>query len=234
MKATYGLLVGLIPLSLCCVSSAGMAQQPIQDRSPAPTPGIQVETIAVLPWTFQHGAKGAVAAARSFRDTVLTRMGISKEDSGRAVDAYQEANGSPYSVRRLTLPSPVKMLRTGEKLGCDWVMAAILRWHSRSIWVGFGPKTKSTAYLDMRVVDVKKRELALDVAGLKMDDTAKDNVLEDLGTVFVSSLFTVVSGGPRTPHEQRAAELVIAKAMQPWVQEDTRRKKIGPDPAAIR
>ncbi|MGC8668834.1 MAG: hypothetical protein ACP5VE_12045 [Chthonomonadales bacterium] len=37
------------------------------------------------------------------------------------------------------------------------------------------------------------------------------------GTVLLTPLFTVVSGGPKTPHEQRAVQLAIAKAIQPWL-----------------
>ncbi|HXG23711.1 MAG TPA: hypothetical protein VNJ09_04080, partial [Chthonomonadales bacterium] len=52
---------------------------------------------------------------------------------------------------------------------------------------------------------------------VKMDSTAKEDTLKAAGTILLTPLFTVVSGGPKTPHEQRAVQLAIAKAMQPWL-----------------
>jgi hypothetical protein len=119
-----------------------------------------------------------------------------------------------------------QMLRVGQKLDVDWVMSGSVSWHSRSIWVGLGPKTKSTCTIRVRVVDVKRQEVALDVKDLKMDSTAKEDTLKALGTVFVSGLFTFVSGGPKTPHEQRAVQLGITKALEPWLAQHLKVQKI--------
>jgi hypothetical protein len=67
------------------------------------------------------------------------------------------------------------------------------------------------------------------VAELKMDSTAKEDTLKALGTVFISGLFTMVSGGPKTPHEQRAASLGIAKALEPWLAQHLKAIKIDPN-----
>jgi hypothetical protein len=78
-------------------------------------------------------------------------------------------------------------------------------------------------------VDVKKGEVALDARDVRMDSTAKEDALKAIGALFVSSLFTVVSGGPKTPHEQRAVQLATAKAMEPWLATHLKAKKIDPN-----
>ena len=35
--------------------------------------------------------------------------------------------------------------------------------------------------------------------------------------VLLTPLVTVVSGGPKTPHEQRAVQIAVAKALRDWV-----------------
>ena len=35
--------------------------------------------------------------------------------------------------------------------------------------------------------------------------------------VLLTPLVTVVSGGPKTPHEQRAVQIAVAKALKDWV-----------------
>jgi hypothetical protein len=35
--------------------------------------------------------------------------------------------------------------------------------------------------------------------------------------VLLTPLVTVVSGGPKTPHEQRAVQIAVAKAFRDWV-----------------
>src|SRR5205823_6457464 len=99
-------------------------------------------------------------------------------------------------------------------------------WHTKSVWIGLGPKTKSDCTVDVLIVDVRSEEVALDAKQVKMDSTAKEDTLKALGSVFVSGLFTVVSGGPKTPHEQRAVQLATAKAMEPWLIQHLKPAKI--------
>jgi hypothetical protein len=126
------------------------------------------------------------------------------------------------------LPSPVQLLALGKKWNVRWVIAPRAKWHTRSIWIGFGPKTKSDCTVDILVVDVKNEEVALDARQVRMDSTAKEDPLKVMGTLFVSSLFTVVSGGPKTPHEQRAVQLATAKALQPWLTTHLQKQKLVP------
>lgn len=131
------------------------------------------------------------------------------------------------------LPTPKELLSLGEKLGVDWVITGKAEWHTHSIWVGLGPQTKSDCTVDVIVVDVRKREIALDARKVKMDSTAKEDTLKAVGTVLLTPLFTVVSGGPKTPHKQRAVQLAIAKAIQPWLAERPQSPKIDSDKRKI-
>lgn len=191
---------------------------------------VQIEKIAVFPWTFQWGTKTSHETAQNFLHKLLNKMGIEEIPEARVTAAWLQVNNNEeYEPKFDFMPTPASMLRVGMALGADWVMVPMASWHSRSIWVGLGPKTKSTCTVSFRVIDVKNRTVALDVHDLSMDDTAKEDVLKALGTFFISSLFTVVSGGPKTPHEQRAVELAIAKALEPWIVQHRQIEKIDPN-----
>ena len=129
------------------------------------------------------------------------------------------------------------LLKLGQELGADWVITGHAAWHTRSIWIGLGPKTKSDCTVDMVIVDVKKKELSLDARQVTMDSTAKEDPLKAAATLLFGLVrvegqllltlpLTVVSGGPKTPREQRAVQLAIAKAIQPWIAIHPRNQKI--------
>lgn len=210
----------------------GISPMPIPITGAEQQTPIQTETIAVLPWAFQYGTKTSRETAENFLDKLLVKMGIDKVPEARVRVVWVQCNSgdeggiTDYTPKVGEMPTPAQMLRVGLALHTDWVMAESAAWHSRSIWVGLGPKTKSTCTVCFRIVDVKNRVVALDENNLAVDDTAKEDVLKALGTLFISDLFTVVSGGPKTPHEQRAVELAIAKALQPWIEQHLQHIKI--------
>lgn len=178
---------------------------------------VKTETIAILPWRLADGTDGAKVAARDFLNEMMTKAKVEVISPARAQNAWREVNGSDYDPENPKLPTDAQLLRVGQKLGVDWVMAGSAEWHSRSIWVSLGPKTKSTCSISVRLVDVAAQTLALSVDRLQMDSTAKEDTLKALGTIFISGLFTMVSGGPKTPHEVRAVKLGMAKSLEPWL-----------------
>ncbi len=187
-----------------------------------------VETAAILPWHYESGTDGAVKTGKEFLHTLLVKSRVDETSEVKTTAAWEETNGTAWDQAKWTMPSPAQMLRVGQKLGVDWVITGSARWHTKSVWIGLGPKTKSDCTVDCIIVDVKKGEVALDVKDIRMESTAKEDALKAIGAVFVSSLFTVVSGGPKTPHEQRAVQLATAKAMQPWLTTHLKVKKIDP------
>jgi len=139
-------------------------------------------------------------------------------------------------LERAGLPTARELLILGEKLGVDWVITGRALWHTRSVWIGLGPKTKSDCTVDMVIVDVKNKELSLDARQVKMGSAPRENPLK-AGTVFLlgaliskgrylSALPTLVSGGPKTPREQSAVQLAIAEAIRPWLALHPRNRKI--------
>lgn len=51
----------------------------------------------------------------------------------------------------------------------DYVCSGTLGWRVRSVWVGLGPKTKSTATVDLIIIDVKNGEIVHEVKSLNSD-----------------------------------------------------------------
>ncbi|MCX6361605.1 MAG: hypothetical protein NT029_17515 [Armatimonadetes bacterium] len=218
---------------LGAVCAAAVAVGPVATAMQAGPPQaegdgtVRVETIAVLPWHLVDGTDGARKTAKDFLTDILVKVRVDRLSDVKTVAAWQETNQTEFAPSP-QMPTAAQMLRVGQKMGVDWVMAGSAAWHSRSVWVSLGPKTKSTCAVTVRIVDVKRQEVALDVKDLKMDSTAKEDTLKALGTVFISGLFTMVSGGPKTPHEQRAATLGIAKALEPWLAQHLKAIKIDP------
>lgn len=175
----------------------------------------QAETMAVLPWIFEKGTDTAVRTGKETLEKLLAGSGLEVIPEGRVISAWINQLG--HTLPEKELPQPADLLKLGQALKVDFVMTGKASWHSRSIWVGLGPKTKSTCTVDVLIVDVRSQSVVLNNRNIKMDSTAKEDVLKALGTVFVSSVFTVVSGGPKTPHEQRAVQMGIGKALEPWI-----------------
>jgi len=234
VQKRFGLLAAVGMLSVSVIGLPLRAQQKIDVNADAPgqskpADGVQVETMAVLPWDFEKGTSGAVKTGKEFLANVLSKSHVETVSEVKALAGWEEANGAAWSEDKKDLPSPAQMLRTGNKLGVDWVMSGRAVWHTKSVWIGLGPKTKSDCTVDVRIVDVKNQIVVLDAKQVRLDDTAKEDTLKALGAVFVSGLFTVVSGGPKTPHEQRAVQLAMGKAMEPWLVQHMKITKINPD-----
>lgn len=242
----------LVPIILCLLVLSlfpGFAQN-AQENKPlnelAAARSDSSETVAILPWIYEKGTRGAQKTAQEFLEAVLTQSLFFRENSfqiipeARVTQVWIQDLGHDPAQKRNVLPTPRELLKLGEKLGVDWVITGHAVWHTRSIWIGLGPKTKSDCTVDLVIVDVKKKEVSLDARRVTMDSTAKEDPLKAattllLGLARVESQFfltlplTVVSGGPKTPREQRAVQLAIAKAIQPWIVLHPQNKKIDTD-----
>jgi hypothetical protein len=186
--------------------------------------GRKAETVAVLPWIFLKGTDGAVKTAKERLTDILTTSAFEIAQEADVRTAWSKM-GRSLDPDRAELPSAKALLQLGHKLGVDYVLTGRAQWHTRSIWVGFGPKTKSTCTVDLIIVDVKKDRVALNARKVWMDSTTKEDPLKAAGAVLLTPLVTVVSGGPKTPHEQRAAQLAIGKAIKPWLEQRAARSE---------
>ena len=243
MKRVFGpIVVFLFILSLFpCSAQNAQDNKPIDESSEAraDTP----ETVAVLPWIYENGTPGARIAAKEFLETTLTKSQFFREDSFQMIPDARVTMTWTTDIRhdpgskRTGLPTPKDLLKLGEKLGADWVITGHALWHTRSVWIGLGPKTKSDCTVDMMIVDVRKKELSLDARNVKMASAPRENPLKAattilLGFVGAKGLFsstlplTVLSGGPKTPCERSAVQSAIAKAIGPWLALHPQNKKI--------
>jgi len=122
-------------------------------------------------------------------------------------------------------PKPKDALALGRRLHGDLVCVGRIRWHTKSVWVGLGPKTKAEAYVDCMLIDTHTHEVALEEKAVEADDTKVESGLETAGALLVSMYITVLSGGPKTPHQQKAAINAIALAFDPWLKTQARETK---------
>lgn len=127
--------------------------------------------------------------------------------------------------RRLGIPIPfadkpsprTSIVRFGKAVKAHYVVALVLDFHSRSIWVDLGPKTVSTATVDVVITDVVKNKTVYTREDVSARSDEKFDTVKAVADVLISPLVTVVSGGPKTPHEQRAVQIAVAKALKDWV-----------------
>jgi len=194
-----------------------------------------VKTVAVLPWSFRGGTDTAVQTAKDTISLFFAKTKYEAVPTVRVNSAWEDKLGNP-PVKQIIkdddplpdLPSPKQLLALGQKLNVDLVCAGRAKWHTKSVWISLGPKTKADCTVDMLLIDVKKQEVLLDQKDINADDTRKESGLETAGALFVSMGITAFSGGPKTPHQQRAAQLALGLAFEPWLKTvSPQQRKIG-------
>jgi hypothetical protein len=127
--------------------------------------------------------------------------------------------------QRLRLPKPTTasaartedLVRFGTAVNARYVVTPIFFFHSRSIWVDLGPRTVSTATVGIAITDVSDGKVVYTRSDVEGRSDEKFNLLEAGADILVTPLATVVSGGPKTPHEQRAVQIAVVKALKDWV-----------------
>jgi hypothetical protein len=166
-------------------------------------------TIVVYPVVFSRNS-GTVTSRKTGVEAikqVLQKAGYTLISSTVAANTW----------RRLGLPMPMTdrpatlsdLVRFGKAVKAQYVVAPVFDFNSRSIWVDLGPRTVSTATVDIIITDVAHEKATYtreDVSGRsdeKFDATLAGGV--------------ILSGGPKTPHEQRAVQIAVAKALRDWV-----------------
>ena len=207
MKALYGTSTALV-LSLL---AAGVSTAQSSNK------GVAV----AFPWTFVKGNKTP-------RTTVATTAGEIAQKAGFAVVSPDLA---AKAWARMGLPDPKdglpstsQLRKFATELKADRVLYGKVSWHTRSIWVGAGPKTISTATASVYVYDRRANKVTFKHSGTGRSDE-KENALKVAGAVLLTPFVTAVSGGPSTPREQRAAQIALARAFQTWAAPSAKRKK---------
>lgn len=199
------------------------ADTPPKTESPAaPRAGQEVSrgTAVVYPVIFdKSGTKAAQATAvLALRDALQT-AGYTLISQTVARNAWQHLD--------LALPTEITsvptddLVRFGQFVHADYVVSAAFHYHSRSIWVDIGPKTVSTVTTDLIIVDVNQNKPVYSKRGVTARSDTRGKMTDLVPFMMFSLPFqAIVSGGPKTAHEQRAAELAVAAALKVWVEPD--------------
>ena len=151
---------------------------------------------------------------RSVRE-VLQKKGYTLISNTVAANAWRKLG--------LTLPSadnPANvndLVRFGKTIHAHYVVTPVFSFHTRSIWVDLGPKTVSTATVDIVITDVEQGKTVYDREDISARSDEKFEVVKAGLDILLTPLVTVVSGGPKTPHEQRAVQIAVVKALRDWV-----------------
>ncbi|MCX7992883.1 MAG: hypothetical protein N2651_04350 [Fimbriimonadales bacterium] len=219
----------LLLATVLCVAIA-LAQQKIEDDTPSEPvrkTEIHVPKIAVYPWSFAENERGTnEQAVRSVQDLLRksfeNRAGMEILPEARCRAAWMQLGNEDFPLtvedpgQLPRLPSAKKLLDFGEALGADYVCAGTVSWRVRSVWVGLGPKTKAEATVNVIIIDVKRREIVLDVRDFSSGSNKAEKWYETAGALLVSWGITLFSGGPKTPHMQRAGVIAVGAAIEPF------------------
>lgn len=181
----------------------------------------RIHRVAIIPFVYRGGTQTAVDTARDTVDKFFDRAGYDRLSTNRIESVWAPntvlfGDENAYMPR---LPSEQAMRRIGRELNADLVVAGEVRWHTRPIWVSLGPKTKSTAYVSIRMVALGDHPpITLNVHEVEGNDTEEESGFKTAAGILTGGLVTVVSGGPETPHEQRAVQIALSRAFEPWLE----------------
>lgn len=169
---------------------------------------------AVYPWAFDHGTDTARATALQSLGEIAGKASYSLIPQQVAQKAWS-ATGYPAPVYG-DRPSKSELAAYGEKVHARVVVFGSISWHTRSIWVGAGPKTISTATVNAYVYDVRAGKIVYKRAGVEARSDEKENGYKIAADVLVTPIVSAVSGGPATPREQKAVQLALGNALHDW------------------
>jgi len=171
-------------------------------------------TAVVGPWIFDQGTETSRQTAIDTVISIADKRGYAEVSKDQALKLYNQMQ-PPMAFSR-GLPKHDDLRRYARAAGADVVLYGIVRWHTRSLWVGTGPKTVSTATADVYAYDARSNRVVYSRRGAKGRSDEKENGLKDIADLVLTPLVTVVSGGPATPREQRAVQIALGRAYRGW------------------
>lgn len=183
-----------------------------QDSRPATT---LKGTAVAYPWAFRKGNRTARTLAIQTVEEIAQRVGFSTVPVDVAMATWEKRGLNTPVYRQL--PSRSTLQAYGRALGAKRVLYGSIAWHTRSIWVNLGPKTISTATVDVYVLDVASGKILFQNKKVQGRSDEKSNGFKIAADILISPLVTAVSGGPATPQEQRAVQIALALAYRKWV-----------------
>lgn len=192
------MLTGMLPLLVGSL----MAVTPVE------------KSCVTYPWLFNAGTPTSRETAMTALGEVCQKNGYSLISTTKAEATYKEM-GIPM-LSAVGGPKTAQLVQFGKKVGANYVVYGMISWHTRSIWVGAGPKTISTCNIDANVLDVSTGKIAYSKKNISARSDEKENAVKLAAAVLITPLVTAVSGGPQTPQEQRAVQIAIARTFTNW------------------
>ena len=171
--------------------------------------------VVSYPFMYQNGNKTSRTMVTTLNSEIIQKAGYSAVTHEEATKAWKSMGISKPSFG--TMPSHASLQKFGQALHASKVLYGSVSWHTRSIWVNVGPKTISTATVNVYVFDVASGKVEYQKKGVEGRSDEKSNNLKLVADVFLTPLFTAVSGGPATPREQRAVQIALGRAFHTWV-----------------
>ncbi|MCR4277525.1 MAG: hypothetical protein NUV80_02250 [Candidatus Berkelbacteria bacterium] len=221
----------LILLIATVVLAVTVSAQKIGVKDPV-EPTVKLKSVAILPLMFRKGDSESKnkTAIDAYRDNLLdafTKLGIGQVDQARVNASWQRSIGQMFEPSRFDLPIPEDVVKFGQDLGVDYVVASRCRWDVKSLITWKGLQTRVRAKVDLWIVDIAKSEFSLKVDGIETD--SRENIPDLKAAISLLILpITFVSGGPETPHMVRSGQLSVAKALDPWIEKQSAGKiRIG-------
>ncbi len=177
--------------------------------------GQRSEQVAIAPWTFVDGTKTSRETAIDTVRNIIEGQGWNVLPQ-EIVDRQFESMKSDLTYRD-GQPLAAELIKFGKSVQASKLVYGKISWHTRSIWVGAGPKTISTSTVDVFVFDVNSGKTLFKKSKVEGRSDEKEQTLKVVAAVLVTPLITAVSGGPATPREQRAVQISLGRAFEPFI-----------------
>jgi hypothetical protein len=206
----------LIAVTTCAAAASVFAQDTSKEPDITRTPQMQEKGLAVaFPWAFEQGTQTARQTALKSAEEVAQKAGYATVPTDVARSRWNRTHRSEPSYK--SLPSRASIRSFGRALKADKVIYGNISWHTRSIWVNLGPKTVSTAHVNVYVLDVKTGKVDFSRADVEGRSDEESENYKIAAAVLVTPLVTAVSGGPATPQEERAVRVAFGITYHDWV-----------------
>jgi hypothetical protein len=171
-------------------------------------------TAVAYPFAFEKGTDTARSTAYDAAEGIARKAGYASVPRHVAAQAWDKLGTKDPKVGKM--PSPASLAKYGRETRATVVLYGSVSWHTRSIWVGAGPKTISTATVNVYVYDVKAGKVVFSKRSVTGRSDEKENGYKVAAAILISPVISAVSGGPKTPREQRAAQIALARAYYDW------------------
>lgn len=185
--------------------------------APALAPAAQDTTkgmAVAYPFAFDHGTKTSRSTAYDTAEGIARKAGYASVPHQVAKSAWEDLR-----LRHATpgnLPTTDELRRFAHKVNARIVLYGTVSWKTKSQWVGAGPKTISTAVVDVYVYSVRQDKVVFSKTAVSARSDERENAYKVAADILLVPIVSAVSGGPATPREQRAVQLALAHAYYRW------------------